>query len=472
MLSRLSPRSTPYYVAPEVLEGYYDARCDVWSMGVIAYMLLTGEPPFNGSNEHSIFLAVRRGQVSFPDELFGSVSAEAQDFIQQCLTHSMEKRPTSATMMGHPWFQLVHKFDAVQPRPTIRIPDSFDASQNTTEFFNGSADMDDPPPSPPPPEPTERQLIQRQPSGVSSDIIARLMLFEKKSMLSKLFMEVVAHALSSDEVRHLKHEFEKFDTDRTGEISYADFYSVLRGGGDASGAGTGVGAVSDEDLQHLAEGINLEHSGSIRYHEFIAATLESQCITDNNLRIAFEQLSNRNDYIVAEDLLDLLGKDGSMQAVSAMLRESGMSASHMQISFDQFRRIMRGESPLPSKGARKAASPSLMTSPYKLHKKKLLFSPPMGARDRKTPDAAKTKRPHRPLSGSKAAKVTPMACDEGQGVDHILAGIDSSLAECDEDETVSTRVGVGGDDAPREEYATAAEVQLDILVDRAAKAVN
>lgn len=57
---------TPYYVSPEVLEGKYDKRCDLWSLGVITYMLLLGYPPFNGRSDAEVFYKIRSCDFSFP----------------------------------------------------------------------------------------------------------------------------------------------------------------------------------------------------------------------------------------------------------------------------------------------------------------------------------------------------------------------------------------------------------------------
>ncbi len=57
---------TAYYVSPEVLEGNYDEKCDIWSSGVILYILLTGEPPFNGPNDNEIYRKIMKKKFSFP----------------------------------------------------------------------------------------------------------------------------------------------------------------------------------------------------------------------------------------------------------------------------------------------------------------------------------------------------------------------------------------------------------------------
>jgi calcium-dependent protein kinase len=85
---------TPYYVPPEILAGNYDARCDVWSIGVIAYMLLSGTPPFNGRSDREIIESVKSGKFKFPSKYFDQISKAAKDFISNCLTIDVAVRPT------------------------------------------------------------------------------------------------------------------------------------------------------------------------------------------------------------------------------------------------------------------------------------------------------------------------------------------------------------------------------------------
>eukprot|EP01035_Chromulina_nebulosa_P020856 gene20856-27032_t len=96
---------TPYYVAPEVLEGNYDAKCDVWSIGVIAYMLLSGTPPFYGKTDAETLRNVKVGRWKFEETLFRPVSADGRNFITSCLTRRVAKRPSAKEALSHEWFR-------------------------------------------------------------------------------------------------------------------------------------------------------------------------------------------------------------------------------------------------------------------------------------------------------------------------------------------------------------------------------
>lgn len=86
---------TPYYIAPEVLAKNYGAKCDIWSCGVITYIVLSGIPPFNGASDQEIMKKVKLGKFSFQDAVWGSVSDDAKDFITQLLTKDQDKRPSA-----------------------------------------------------------------------------------------------------------------------------------------------------------------------------------------------------------------------------------------------------------------------------------------------------------------------------------------------------------------------------------------
>ena len=76
---------TAYYVAPEVLGGDYDEKCDIWSIGIILYMLLSGQPPFNGNSDLQILEAVKKGEFQIEGGVWDDVSITARDLVCKML---------------------------------------------------------------------------------------------------------------------------------------------------------------------------------------------------------------------------------------------------------------------------------------------------------------------------------------------------------------------------------------------------
>ena len=72
---------TPYYIAPEVMSRSYNEKCDMWSIGVITFILLSGTPPFAGHNEKEIMDTVKTGKYSFKSKAWANVSENAKNFI-------------------------------------------------------------------------------------------------------------------------------------------------------------------------------------------------------------------------------------------------------------------------------------------------------------------------------------------------------------------------------------------------------
>lgn len=113
---------TPYYISPCCLNKSYDKSCDLWSVGVIAYILLVGYPPFNGNDNKEVYAAVRKGTYSFPEEDWQHVSIGAQNFIVSLLQSNPLQRMTVDQALRHPWLSKnLTRIDVDESRDAVEV---------------------------------------------------------------------------------------------------------------------------------------------------------------------------------------------------------------------------------------------------------------------------------------------------------------------------------------------------------------
>lgn len=118
---------TAYYIAPEILKSEYNEKCDVWSVGVILYILLSGKPPFSGDSDKEILEAVGLGVFSMSGPEWQGVSNEAKDLIKQMLTFDPSQRITAHKALQHDWIKKkVHE--------TIDVQATYNALSNLRNF--------------------------------------------------------------------------------------------------------------------------------------------------------------------------------------------------------------------------------------------------------------------------------------------------------------------------------------------------
>jgi calcium-dependent protein kinase len=95
---------TAYYVAPEVLSKCYNEKCDIWSIGIILYVLLSGRPPFTGSNDKEILEKIKRGdRPDFTGEVWAHANPDSIDLIERMLVLDYDLRPSAMECLEHPW---------------------------------------------------------------------------------------------------------------------------------------------------------------------------------------------------------------------------------------------------------------------------------------------------------------------------------------------------------------------------------
>jgi len=293
---------TPYTVAPEVIRGSYDERCDVWALGVITYLLLSGDPPFGGCGGPESLLQVRsnilRGQFVFePKDIWSNISQQAMDFIRILLVTDPNMRPTAFECQKSPWL---------------------------IEFTKE----------------------MKESTKLNPNVVKALVNFKEYSDMRKLLCEVLSFTLLPDQITDLRKEFEKFDTDGSGEISLEGLKKVLI---QNAGAGS-LGALTEKEVEDIFNAMRVGKSETrIHWHEFIAAGL-SQCkVDDRNLKLAFDRLDcDHKGYVTFDNIMDLMGRDAadSEDAMRQMWGESMQACNHASnehITYEDFLLLMKGQ---------------------------------------------------------------------------------------------------------------------------------
>lgn len=139
----------PYYIAPEVLNQNYDEKCDLWSCGVILYILLCGYPPFGGSSENEILNKVKLGKYKFDGNIififfdlfflkeddWSGISNEAKSLISKMLTYNPKERISANEALNDPWIQRNSTQNQVNMKALQNLQ-SFHVTQIKYQFFN------------------------------------------------------------------------------------------------------------------------------------------------------------------------------------------------------------------------------------------------------------------------------------------------------------------------------------------------
>ncbi|MFS7908483.1 putative protein kinase CAMK-CDPK family [Helianthus anomalus] len=235
---------SPYYVAPEVLRKFYSQECDIWSAGVIIYILLCGVPPFWDETEHGIFEQVLKGNLDFASEPWPSISESAKDLVRKMLVRDPKRRLTAPEVLRHPWVQA----DGVAPDKPL-----------------------------------------------DSAVLSRLKQFSAMNKIKKIAIRVIAENLSEEEIAGLKNMFKMIDADGSGQITLEELKKGLEK----------VGAdLKDSEIAHLMEAADIDNSGTIDYGEFVAAMLHVNKINqEDHMYAAFSYFDkDGSGYITADEL--------------------------------------------------------------------------------------------------------------------------------------------------------------------------
>ncbi len=260
-----------YYTAPEVLQSHYDHRCDVWSLGVIAYMMLCGMPPFYGDSSDAIHEMILSEEPDYSPKRFGHVSAIAVSFIKLLLVKDPKKRVNLDDA-------LQHDFIKISSRMVLE-----DGSRRRVE--------------------------------PSRDIVNSLTGYMEMSKFKQMVMGAVAFTLSPTQIADLRDEFQSIDTDRSGTISMKELRKSMA---------TIKGKVGeDESIMSQFHNMDVSDDTEINYNEFVAAAMVQRiAIDEERLHLAFETLDiDGTGYLDYEGIKRAVGQGMPDEEVTAMLTQ-------------------------------------------------------------------------------------------------------------------------------------------------------
>ncbi|CAJ1971401.1 unnamed protein product [Sphenostylis stenocarpa] len=281
-----------YYVAPEVLRRSYGKEVDIWSAGVILYILLSGVPPFWAETEKGIFDSILRGHIDFESNPWPSISSSAKDLVRKMLTEHPKKRITSAQVLEHPWLK------------------------------EGGNASDKP---------------------IDSAVLSRMKQFRAMNKLKKLALKVIAENLSEEEIQGLKAMFTNMDTDNNGTITYEELREGLQRLGSK---------LTEAEVRQLMDAADVDGNGSIDYIEFITATMHRHRLErDEHLYGAFQYFDKDGSGYITRDELESAMKENGMgdeDTIREIISEVDTD-NDGRINYDEFCTMMRSGTQQQSK---------------------------------------------------------------------------------------------------------------------------
>jgi calcium-dependent protein kinase len=243
------------YCAPEVLDENYTSQCDLWSLGVVAYVLLSGVAPFSGSR-CALFRKISSGRYHPLDAAeWSGVSEEAKDFISSLLHVNPSKRLTAHSALQHPWIAKEHLV----------------AEASLTSVLEG------------------------------------LCSYKRLSTFQRRCWSISAWASSKEEQAKIRDVFLALNLNKEGSIAWEELRDFLVDYG-----------VEEEEIREVFEALDYNSDGTIHYSDFLAATLSSRLtLSQDAAKSIFEGLDiNGSGRLTAGNIKNVVGSPHCLEAAS------------------------------------------------------------------------------------------------------------------------------------------------------------
>jgi len=278
---------TPYYVAPQVLAGKYDFSSDLWSLGVIMYVVLCGYPPFYGENDADVLAKVRLGNFSFNAADWKNVSEDAKNLIRNLLKMNPRDRYTAEQALNHIWVR--------------------------------------------------NKAPKAQGGQLQTSLVDNLKGFRSQNKLKKAALHVIASQLGETQIKELRDVFMRLDNNGDGLLTAAEMKEGL--------TSAGLKEIP-EDLQLILEQVDSDGSGVIDYTEFLAATLDKKVYMEKDVCWQAFRIFDRNGdgKIDKSEIGAVLGDSGvqatAQRDIAELMTEIDKNGDG-EIDFEEFMEMMR-----------------------------------------------------------------------------------------------------------------------------------
>ena len=282
---------TNYYIAPEVIAENYNEKCDIWSCGVILYILLCGYPPFNGSSNVDIFHNIQYSEPMFTAEEWKDVSPSAIDLIKKMLDKNPFKRYNAEQCLSHKWFK--------------------------------DNEMDDP-----------FGLKSYNKKYTQLKAVNKMAEFVKENKFKQAVLQFITTQFDiQQEEENLREVFKQFDVEGTGQITKKVFYKEL------------VKLYGEEDAKALTNKIfhtlDLDGNGDISYNEFLTSIIDSKkFITNDRLDKAFRLFDKDGNGKLSIDEIRLVF-GGDEEKWKEIIEDIDLNADG-EVDFEEFKQLMAG----------------------------------------------------------------------------------------------------------------------------------
>ena len=277
---------TPYFIAPEVIQRRYDEKADMWSIGIVMYILLSGKVPFRGMTTELLFNNITNTPVAFhPDDWVG-ISNKAIDFLKLLLKKNPKQRISAAEALAHPWIR-----------------------SKVTKNVNIKS--------------------------ININVLNRLQMFQIQERLRQTVLIYIASHLSTNtDLQVLREAFVQLDDNSDGKISKPELleaYKLLNLGGEL-------------EVTEIMKRCDIDQDGFIDHSEFItAATDWEKELSKKNLIATFKELDvNKSGTLTSEDFAVLIGKDvEDKYFIREMMKEADVNMDG-KIDLEEFLNFIQG----------------------------------------------------------------------------------------------------------------------------------